>query len=165
MTKTLIHTALSPEQCCERLDAAIDSDRIVHLGGAFGSKAVMGRVDDAGFRLQMRINYQNSFKTFLWGRFVPNSGGTTIELRTGMQPLVVAVMRFWMTVAIVGSLAAGFAALCNLVTGRVTEALGQIVLCVVFPLFFTSMSKLGRWMAKDEEGKLVQFVIDAFKAS
>lgn len=165
MTKTLIHTALTPDQCRERLAAEIDSDGILTLGGAFGSKRVIGSVDDAGFRLHVRIGYRNSFQTFLTGKFVEDAYGTSVQMRSGMHPFVTAFMCVWMTGAILGGVGATIASMCEILTKGSFVALPLAGLPVLFPLFGVGLVSFGRWLARDEENELAQFVIDKLKAS
>ena len=165
MKNPSIHTALTPGQCRERLAAAIDSDSVTNLFGTVGSSRVMGQVDDAGFRLQIRIGYRNSFKTFLWGKFIPDAHGTTVQMRAGLHPFVLAFGYLWMSGAVLGSLGMLAAAWTALRGHGAVAALPPLAFAIAFPMFGVGLTGLGRWLARDEEIELADFVCLHLKSS
>lgn len=163
MSETLVHTALTPEQCCDRLSDAFDHDGPASFFGAFGSNRVMGRVSETGFRLQIRIFYGSSFKTFLWGTFLPAPSGTSVQLRAGMHPFVFAFLTLWLALTLPDSMGAAGRAFTTLNTKGLSAALPVFADAFVPTLFVVALFWVGRWLARDEEAELARFVIDRLK--
>jgi hypothetical protein len=169
MSKNLVHTALSPAECRARIAAAIDAEEAGRTGlPGFvrppGSKPVTGTVDEKGFVIQTRIEYRNSFKTYLWGRFIPANSGTQIELKAGLQPGVVAFMRLWMTGALILSLLMVAGAIGAYWAGHWQAAIPLGAFAVFFPLLSVAIVRMGRWIARGDEPVLIQFICDQVEA-
>lgn len=168
MPETILHVSLRPWECRDRIESAIDHDGLAALGGMFGSSPVMGIVDEDGFRLQKRLWYNNSCKTFLWGNFVPDKCGTTIVMTSGMQPAVIAFLVVWVAAFTIICGASLVIALGEAMGAGLFTIAGQKALADAGPLFFmiaigVLIPVVGRWLARNEEVELIQFVIDRLK--
>ena len=66
------------------------SDRFWGRGSGFE-----GVVTQNGFTLVRQINYRNSFRPTLYGRFEDTPTGTRVRVRMVMHPLVIVFCIFW----------------------------------------------------------------------
>ena len=101
-----IFSPLPSAECAARLASAIDVERSVLFSSAalFGSKPVIGQATESSLRLRKRINYRNSFQSFLFGIMRPQQGGTLISCTFAMHPMVRAFMFIWFGIlAVVGA--------------------------------------------------------------
>ncbi len=75
-----------PLECAARLTAAIDLDRFLSLSAAFGSKPIIGKVDESSLQLRKRIGYRNSFQTHFTGTMRAEGRGARIMGTFGPHP-------------------------------------------------------------------------------
>jgi hypothetical protein len=81
-TRIALNSALSPEECAERIRDAIDSERRTFFGlsGHHGSKPFVGEVDGRYFRLVQRIyRLRNSFPPVLTAELQPQGAETRVH--------------------------------------------------------------------------------------
>jgi len=81
-TPLALDSALSPEECVERIRDAIDRERRTFFGwsGYRGSKPFVGEVDGSYLRLIQRIyRMRNSFQPVLTAEFQPHCAGTRVN--------------------------------------------------------------------------------------
>jgi len=142
---------LDRAEVVRRLQAGVDSEWTFG-----GGKGVVGRVGDDGFRLRLRIGYRNSFQTFMFGAVQADGRGARIVARTGMHPFAAVFMTLWLSVIALAS-AIG-------VTGLVLAEPGQtapwfVILVPVGMLAFgIALVGIGRWIARSERARLVEFL-------
>lgn len=150
-------STLDRAEVLRRLQAGVDSEWT--FGGA---KGVVGRVDDDGFRLRMRIGYRNSFQTFMFGAVQADGRGTRIVARTGVHPFAAVFMTLWITV--IGLAAAiGVAGVFQAQADDATQNLIFLVPIGMFA-FGIALVGIGRWIARNERARLVAFLESAAEA-
>jgi len=89
-----IYSPLPPDECARRISAAIDPERSSFFSRV-GSRPIVGRVDSSSIRLRKRINYGNSFQTFLTATVRAHDAGTVIQGEFAMHPLTRIFMPVW----------------------------------------------------------------------
>ena len=138
---------LARAEVVRRLKDAVDSDWVM-----FGGKPIVGRVDERSFRLRLRLKYRNSFQTFLFGTIVEDGRSTRLRCRVGMHPIAAAFMALWLT-AVAGLLIAALASMgSDPATALILGAPAAMV------AFGVALVWLGRWLARDEQRRLVAFL-------
>ncbi|TMQ54627.1 MAG: hypothetical protein E6K74_05470 [Candidatus Eisenbacteria bacterium] len=91
-----LRTEIPIEECRARLAAGVDVERLAFSwSGHAGSKPILGKFSETGFRLQKRRYYRNEFAPFFYGRFVSAYRGTVIEGEFRMHPFVRAFIVIW----------------------------------------------------------------------
>jgi hypothetical protein len=153
LSSTVLVSPLAPEDCAARLGEAVDHTWLERL---FGSKPVRGRLSARSFRLLKRIHYRNSFQTCLTGTLEFHVEGTILRVRSGMHPLVIAFLVVWFTGAGLGCAIILLGWLQGLVPGPV-HAVGTIVPLLLLA-FGIGLVRFCRWLARDEERFLIDFV-------
>ena len=148
---------LPREEVARRLKDAVDSDWIM-----FGGKPVIGRIDPPSFRLRCRINYRNSFQTFLFGALADDGRKTRLRCRTGMHPFVAVFMAVWLG-------GVGLATVVALTTmlGPANGAAGlEFAAVVPFVMlgFGVALVVLGRRFAGSERERLIAFLAQTVDA-
>jgi hypothetical protein len=104
----------------------------------------------------------SSFQTYLYGDLTGDGQQTRLECRLGMQPLVYAFMILWFGITFLISLIL-------LIDGSPTTvyAFGEKYIvsgrwATVFPMLFAAFGaalvKFGRYLARDEETFLIDFI-------
>jgi len=153
------------EECRARLTAGVDEERLAFSwSGHAGSKPILGKLGETGFRLQKRRYYRNEYAPFFYGRFVSSDRGTLIEGEFRLHPFVRAFMIFWF------SFLALFTALVLVqsATGRpgVQADTGRLLGIALFlGVFGVALVKFGRWLGRGEERAIVAFLKTTFEAS
>lgn len=153
----------SPAECAERLGSAIDREGsiLVSLSAYFGSKPVIGRVSAGSLRLRRRIAYRNSFQSFLFATLEPAVRGTRITAEVKMHPFVRGFMFVWLGFVVFFWGLSAFAVVAS-ATG-VVEVHGShgwlgLLAPLVMGAFGVGLVKFGRYLARDEERFLLDFV-------
>ena len=91
-----LRTQIPIEECKARLAAGVDVERLAFSwSGHAGSRPILGKFSESGFRLQKRRYYRNEFAPFFYGRFVSADRGTLIEGEFRMHPFARAFMILW----------------------------------------------------------------------
>ena len=168
MSSIRLQSPLPPEECAQRLAAAIDPEfsglSLRILLDTTHSKPVIGSVEDFSLRLRKRINYRNSFQAQLTARLQPAGMGTMVVGRVGAHPAVFVFMTVWLgfisligipaTLTLIRSLVEGTLPPLN---GSGNEWAGLLIppgLLVLGVCFFA----FGRFLARGENDYLVAFV-------
>lgn len=149
-------TPLSRDEVVRRLREQIDG-----VWKFFGEKSVVGRVSTSSFRLNVRLNYRNSFQTFLYGRLIDEHGGTRLRCSARVHPFVVGFMFVWFSgvgLGLMASLSAvdrdglssGFDFGRLVPIGMIAFGIGLIWFC--------------RWWARGEVVQLRDFLVEALQA-
>jgi len=144
-------TKLDRAEFLRRLQAGVDSEWTFG-----GGKSVVGKVDDDGFRLRLRIEYRNSFQTFMFGAVQADGRGARIVARTGMHPFAAVFMTLWLSVIALAS-ATGVAGLAQAEPGE-TAPWFVILVPVGMLAFGIALVGIGRWIARNERARLVEFL-------
>ena len=154
-----LRSPLSVADCVARLREAIDPPSKL-----FGSRPVVGRVDNGGFRLHKRIHYRSSFQTHAMARFHEDEAGTRVSCRFGMHPVVLVFFAAWMSIVLVvgarGLVIALGAAFSTRPEGAAPFAvpLAGAVLPLGMLVFGAALVGFGRWLAREEERFLTDFL-------
>ena len=165
---------LSPlplHECVVRLREVTGGDDLWSWFGNFGSREVVGHVSERSIRLRKRIGYKNSFQTILIGRLERHEAGTIFRGKARMATFLRCFMTVWfgglvliggiLSVAAVGQVL-GFAA--PAMQGNLPLPLVPVIFILMLA-FGVGLVRFGRWLARDEERFLVQFLADALEAS
>jgi hypothetical protein len=142
---------LDRAEVVRRLQGAVDSEW--RFGGG---KGVVGKVDEHGFRLRLRIGYRNSFQTHMFGAVQADGRGARIVARTGMHPFAAAFMTLWLSVIAIG-VTIGVAGLIQAQPGEPVPAL-LILVPIGLLAFGVALVGIGRWIARNERALLVEFL-------
>jgi len=157
----------SREECVARLTASLDKEPFVFAPfQRRDAKPFIGSVTPTSLRVRKRINYGNSFQTVLCADLVARQQGTELRFATSrVESSTWLFMWLWVAaVLIVG----GF-----VFTFSVIEILGknprpQAWMGVWLPLWVLGitavMIPLGRWLARDEELKIIVFLKEVLDA-
>jgi hypothetical protein len=156
-------TSLSPEACRQRL-----KDRCAGWGEMLvsgftrsieSSHPLYGRVTNRGFSLFMRIRYRNSFQTEAAGRFREEGGRTRVDVRFGMAAWVWLATAVWFgLVSLVGLVLLFMVATRGLpMKSWFLLPFGMIIVAIGVVWF-------GRWLARNEEGKLRALLTEVLQA-
>ena len=144
----------SIEELCRRLTARMDRS-------FFGTRPVIGRIRGTRLTARKRIWYRNSFQTRLSAELIDRANQTLVCCSFSMHPLVMAFMAMWFVfLALVGG--AIFIQSLIMLTSAPSRATGSILIGAVVPvamlLFGAGGLVLGRWLARDEQAFLLNFV-------
>jgi hypothetical protein len=145
---------LARDDCVHRLRGLTGSFWII-----FGSRPLIGRVDEISFSVRMRMknNNMNSFQTSLYGVFEQESRQTRLRCRFGLHPTVVALIIFW-----IGGLSLiGAAVVVNaIVHSSSGSAPSLIALAGPFLMvgFAVALVKFGRYVARDEASDMLDIL-------
>ncbi len=154
MTAVTFITPLSPQDCTTRLKANIDSG-----WAPFGTTPVRGSVGDTRFQLRKRIRYNNSFQTCCYGRLETSGSGTLIHCRFGLNRFAIVFMVIWF--GFFAAITAGF--ILGLATYQPSGASNETVagfpvFLIAMPVFGVAAILFGRYLARDEQGFLSDFI-------
>ena len=155
-----LQSPLTPPQCHDELRLNTDP-----YWKFFGNRPVIGWLRNNKFTGYRRIYYGNSFRTRVLALFEDNGNGSRIVLRFGVNPFAQAFMAFWFT----GVLGIGgtifIFGLQAAISG--SEPVGNWISLVVPPLmvaFGIGFYKFGRWLARNEQAFLLDFIMTTLKA-
>jgi hypothetical protein len=159
---------LTPAECVARLTAAVDLERAFSPGAAwFGSKPVIGRVTETSLRLRKRTGYRNSFQNYLTATMRAEAGGTSISGHVGMNPFVRAFMFVWFGFLVlfggaifISSIASAF----GVSHARHKNEWMGIAFFPIMLVFGFLLVRFGRYLARNEERFLTEFLIRALDA-
>ena len=125
-------------------------------------RPVYGSVNERGFSVCWRIPYRNSFQTRAAGAFVADPQGTRVEVRFGPAT---SLKMFWF-IAVMAVLSFAVISLTNAGSGgRSFAPLVILLVPVGAGIVLLAARKYGRWLARDEESKLREFLMREFEAS
>ena len=160
-----LRSSLSVADCVARLREAIDPPSTL-----FGSRPVVGRVDSGGFRLHKRIHYRSSFQTHAMARFREAEAGTHVSCRFGVHPVILVFFVVWMSIVLVVG-ARGLVIVVDAVFSARPEGaapfavpLAGALLPLGMLVFGAGLFCFGRWLARDEERFLADFLRVTLKA-
>jgi hypothetical protein len=162
-TQITLHTDLPISDCLNRIRASIDEERrtLLSWSGYAGSRKVLGKIDGYEIRLQKRRYYHNDFAPYFYARLLPQTHGTRIEGRFDCSPFVKTFMRIWLILVIAGGTPIFILCLKDILTGSASVSGDRYVGVVVPPgmvLFGLLLPRIGRWLAKNEESYILEFL-------
>ena len=160
-----LRTPLPIEECKARLASGVDVERLAFTwSGHAGSRPILGKFSENGFRLQKRRYYRNEFAPFFYGRFVRADRGTFIEGEFRMHPFARAFMIFWFSFLVLY-----FAVALVQYAMEPPGVRGGRGLLLVFPFgmmaFGIALVRFGRWLGRGEERAIVAFLKTTFEAN
>jgi hypothetical protein len=164
-----LFSPFSPVECVSRLEAVIDTERsaLFSLGGLFGSRPVVGRVNGSSLRLHKRIGYRNSFQIFLTATMQAEAGGTLISGGFAMHPFVRVFMLIWFGSVILIGGSIFVAIVRGVLSGTGSNRHNMWVGLVVPPamlVFGVVLLRVGRFLARNESRFLTDFLIETLNA-
>jgi hypothetical protein len=146
---------LKPDECANRLQKVTDHWFV----SKFGSRQVISAIHGRDVSLRKRIAYHNAFQTYLIGSLMENEQGTVFRGTAGMHPFLIVFLAICSGLTLLGCLA--FTGQ-NLLAGRGfpfqlvgVPFVAALILCVIH---------ICRWLARDEEQYLVNFVVSVIGA-
>jgi len=168
-TEVALHSAIAPAMVAAALRRSIDEERrtIFSLSGYKGDRTVLGSVSENTFRLQRRRYWRNDFGPHFYGRFHSEPGGTKIEGYFDSSSWVKTFMRFWLGGVVLFGGPIFVLSIVDLTTGTHFVSGDRWVGVTVFPamlVFGILLPKLGRFLAKADEGLILEHVQDALAA-
>ena len=90
----------------ERVDLFVEPTkwfRFFHEGKPF-----QGKCSREGFRITRIIRYRNSFLPIINGNYLNSSNGTTIQIKMGLHPIVIAFMGIWFGGVVIGAVSISY---------------------------------------------------------
>ncbi|SRR5258706_4866918 len=156
MTWISYETQLPPEECLRRIVSATEPDRF--LSELRLREGVLAQVGDDRFRLRFRRKYiRNSFSRVLYARLKTTSAGSLIQVRTGLQPLVLVFSILWFGgVTLVGGLMM-LVGILQLI-GTMERAEGSPWLGIVMPPALLAFGLLLTRTGRSDAVELLQFM-------
>jgi hypothetical protein len=154
MSAIQLVSPIPPDECADRLQAAINRDGLLSL---FASQPVIGKVSEWSVWLRKRIGYANAFQKVLRGEFEAHRGGTIFHGQFSFPlPILIFGTLYFPSAAILAFVGM-VEAIQVLARGAALnfEALGGELLPLPFGLGVFGM---GRWFARNEEKFLVDFL-------
>jgi hypothetical protein len=122
--------------------------------GYAGTRPILGKLGGAGFRLQKRRGYRNSFAPFFFGRFVASDRGTLIEGEFRMHPWAKVFMTGWFSFLVVFSVAF----LISRRSGSQSSLIIDLGVPIMMAVFGVLLVKFGRWLGRGEERDIIEFL-------
>ncbi len=147
---------LTREECVRRLRESVDSEWAL-----FGSRPLIGRVDDSSFKSRQRKRYRNSFQTYLRAALEDEGHQTRIRCHFGMHPLVTAFMIFWFSIVLLGTNLPTLAWLAN---GGGWEVLALPACGLLMVGLGFGLVSFGRFLARGEQVYLQDFLQETLEA-
>ena len=145
---------LTPSECLGRLRAVVDPQWKL-----FGSKPVLGSVTASRFWGCRRIYYGNSYRTFIFARFLTEPSGSKINIRFGISPFVFLFMCVWFGLGFLVGLGMLYSAISSYSHGNAPP---YTWVFLVFPWAILGagygMLRFGRWLARNEKAFLLDFL-------
>jgi len=158
-TNTIVlRTDLSAEECLRRLGEATDPGKrsIFGLSGYKGSKPVLATFEGNQFKLWKRIYYRNDFRPYFYGTLVPQDRGCRIEGYFDVDRWMKSFLWFWLALVVLMSIPPAF------IAAMFQPIRGNAWIDAIVPfgliLFGMLLPKFGRWIARDQEPFLKEFI-------
>lgn len=128
-------------------------DELVHPNLFFnpGNRPLKGKAQSAGFCVATRLRHQNVAQTWASGTFTPVPGGTMVDVRFWVDPMVYWIV-FAFPVGLFGTVVVGWIMGLGLV-------IDDPMAFWMFPVLFGSMTLLGRLLAWDEGSWLLKHLM------
>lgn len=132
----------------------------------FSDRSIVGLYDRRGFQLRVNIWYRNSFQTILYGTMRAEGSATRITCTARMGTFVLAFLAVWLAgVFLIGGAVALTAAARMLDGDMQAQNMGGVAIFVLMLAFGVGLIYACRYMARDEEPKLIAFLEDTIDAT
>jgi hypothetical protein len=156
-----LQTRLSIDECNARLLASADIERMAWtMSGFAGSKEILAKVSQQGFRLQKRRTNRNAFAPFFFGHFTAVEGGTLIEGDFNLHPATRSFGAIWFSFLLLFAVGVLVVAPEARTTSGVLPLLGFAALMGVFGVCLLTF---GRRLAQGEQGVILAFLKHTFE--
>lgn len=93
--KITISTKLTQQEVSQKIS---ENTAKPDLSNPHGSTLFSGAVNPESFRIRRNLDYRNSFVPFMTGRFLPNTGRTTMEVTFKPLDFFIGFMIFWLAI-------------------------------------------------------------------
>lgn len=105
--RTRLHASASSTTVLARVQAVTDPDpdlrtrfkSAFRMGPRPGDKPFVGRVEGSSFRLLRRIYHRNSYRPQIRGSVIDAPGGSRVDLRMSLSPVVAIFLLIWFAMA------------------------------------------------------------------
>jgi len=141
----------SMEQACRRLAAMLDTS-------LFGPRPVIGRIRGTRLTARKRIGYRNSFQTYLSAELIDRGNETLCRCSFSMHPFVVAFLTVWFAIVALAGGAVSIQSLIRHISDPSRLPVSGLLVPVGMILGGAALLAFGRWLARDEEAFLMDFV-------
>jgi len=141
----------SIEQACRRLTSMMDKS-------IFGTRPVIGRIRGRRLTARKRIRYINSLQTYLSAELIDLENETLIRCNFSMHPFVIPLVTVWFAGAALFGGAIFIPSLIRLIYDPSRAPVSGLVVPVGLILFGIAFLAYARWLARDEEAFLLDFV-------
>jgi len=137
------------------------------LSAWFPTQPVVGRVTDSSLRLRKRIGYRNDFQSYIYATIRPEAKGTVISGNIGMHRFAIVFMCVWLgfSVLMCGTLLIPSVRSLIAHPDKIQEETWMgIVVPLVLPLFGVGLVWFCRFLARNEDRFLAEFLIQTLDA-
>ena len=149
-------TALSPEQCRERLAAAMDGPFAL-----LGSRPLVGIMIGQRLWAKKQIGYANPLRTILRASFSAEDSGTRIRCKFGVNRLVLICLGIWLGFVVLIGGPMFLLALAVVIASPAPFRSGAWPFLIVPPAMicaFWGLVRFGTYLARDERRFLSDFL-------
>jgi len=127
------------------------ADCLTRMRERFGSpyttnNLVKGRMTETGFCIELPIKYRNAFQTRLTAKIADETSGSRVTCRVGLHPFVARLLGFW------------FIVVASVFVKMLPSGAGAARVPFIMLLGGASIVGLGRFLARDDAGVLIDFV-------
>jgi hypothetical protein len=168
---------LSREECVRRLREKVGPAGLTglfkSLKGVADTNSIIGSVGENSISLSQRINYSNSFQTYVSGDLADENDKIRLTCRIGPHPSTLVFMFVWVGF-LMFFVATGFtrndenAAVLNINMPGYHSAVQSFWVGILFPLgmacFGVGLFAVGRFFARNEEQALIDFLRETIDA-
>lgn len=131
------------------------------LSGYRGTRPILGKIEGNKIRLEKRRYYHNSFAPYFYATLTQQNNGTRIEGYFDMSQFVKIFMRIWLAFVFAGGIPIFILTLKDSLLGTHTMSGDAFVGFLVPPvliIFGFLFPKVGRWLARNEETYILNFL-------
>ena len=153
-SKYVLHSPLSKQECARRLNEKMDRWWMI-----FGPNRIIGHASSGRLVARVRIYYGNSFQTLLRARLLDVDKGTSLTCRLGIRPALKIFVVCWFGFLLLAAVSNFFS-----MPGAATSWKFYLGLAAMTG-FGVGLIAFCRWLARDEEAKLVEFLRATVEAS
>jgi hypothetical protein len=163
--KKILISKLTLDIVFDRLQRSINIEKNM-LMSSIGDKPFSGSILGPNFKIHKKINYRNTFQTYLYGKITQAQSKSSISYHFGInRPAKIAMLliTIWLLVFEVWNISPRWHARTQLLSISKND-LGSILIPLFMIVFIWSIYAFGRWVARKEEGELVEFLKKALEA-
>jgi hypothetical protein len=146
----------SMEQACRRLTAMMDMS---FFGFDYATgRPVIGRIRGRRLTARKRIRYTNSCQTYLSAEMIDRGNETLVRCRFSMHPFLIAFATVFFAGAVLLAGDVYMQRSAKPISDPSRPDLGGIIVPVESIIFCAALMVFGRWVARDEQAFLTDFV-------